>query len=91
MTATRTFTATAVASRDSLTVNPQELATVVATEKARLLADMAAAGYRQQGRIRTSVMWAREDRTTTPHEWRRTVQRLASARVVRITATGVPK
>ena len=85
------YTATAVASRDSLTHRPQELATVIATEKANLEAQMARDGYRRTGAWKLSAFWAVGDDSTTPHGWKRTVQRKASARVVRIMATGVPK
>ena len=94
MTAARTFTATAVASKDSLTVNPGELAAVIAAEKARVEADMAAAGMRRSGPWRYSSRWAAGDDSTTPHSWRRSVGGLrvyASARVVRIECTGVAK
>lgn len=90
MTGPRTFTATAVASKQSLTVNPGELATVVAAEKANLTAEIGKAGYRRTGPWYQSVMWAVGDDTTTPHMWKRSTRAKASARVVRITATAVP-
>jgi hypothetical protein len=87
----RTFTATAVASRDDLALHPDVLETVVAAEMARITEDMAKAGYRQQGPWRQTFFWARKDNSTTPHSWRRTFKRLATARVVRISVTGVAK
>jgi len=94
MTTPRTFTTNAVASRDSLSVNPDELATVIAQEKRNLEAQIAAAGMRRTGSYRMSYLWAVGDDSTTPHGWKRApggLRKNASARVVRITATGVAK
>ena len=90
VTAPRTFTTTAVASRDSLAHRPQELATVIAAEKRNLEAQIAAAGMRRIGPWRLAYMWAVGDDSTTPHGWKRApggLRKNASARVVRITAT----
>jgi hypothetical protein len=91
MTTARTYSATAIASKDDLAIHPGVLAVVIAAEKARVEADMASAGMRRSGAWRQSTFWARGDDTTTPHSWARCLKRNASARVVRLECTGVAK
>jgi hypothetical protein len=91
VTTARTFTATAIASKDDLAIHPGVLAVVIAAEKARVEADMAAAGMRRSGAWRQSTFWARGDDTTTPHSWARCLKRNASARVVHLSADAVPR
>lgn len=87
MTAPRTFTTKAIASKDSLTVNPDELNTVIDAERRRLTLDVREAGYRRQGPWRYSWKWARP----VGVGWLRTPKRLATARVVTITCQAVPR
>ena len=87
----QTFATTAVASKDDLTVHPGVLARNVVAEKAALTEQMRRDGYVRVGRWRTSTFWAVGDDTTTPHSWRRTTQRKATARVVRISCVAERK